>query len=107
VSTVADDDLWSEFHGVVNMPVPVLADWLRIAPSDPDWAHRPDPVSLWTGYRVLNILRKRQPELDEEDLAVMRQVVDEVRSADVGVKDHAMWHRRLLSMGHDPAKKAA
>lgn len=100
-----DDRLWSDFRRSVNMSMSALIDWLRIAPTDPDWEAHPDPAGLWTGYRVLNILRKRREELDDEDIAVMRRVIADVRTEPTA--EYSAWHRRLLSIGHDPLKRAA
>jgi uncharacterized protein DUF3140 len=109
VSAVAEirvnDELWRDFRRVVNMSVSALMDWLKIAPADPDWEVQPDPAGLWTGYRVLNILRKHRADLDAEDIAVMRRVIDDVRAEPT--TEFSAWHRRLLSIGHDPLKKVA
>lgn len=105
-----DNELWDEFHRVVNMPLGILGDWLKIIPSDPDWERFPDPAGMWTGYRVLNILRKGRDELDDEDVRVMHRVVEQVHAeAQDGVEivpEHGAWLRRLLSIGHDPARAA-
>jgi len=98
------DQLWREFRRTVNMSVTALIDWLRIAPADPDWELSPDPAGLWTGYRVLTILRKPVADLDDEDLAVMRRVIEDVRAEPA--TEYSAWHRRLLSIGHDPLKAA-
>lgn len=100
-----DDQLWNEFRTSVNMTISALIDWLRIAPADPDWEVRPDPAGLWTGYRVLNILRKHRTDLDAEDVAVMRRVIADVNAQPTA--EFSAWHRRLLSIGHDPLKRAA
>lgn len=99
-----NDKLWREFRRTVNMSASALVDWLRIAPTDPDWELQPDPAGLWTGYRVLNILRKPVSELDDEDIAVMRRVIEDVKAEPVA--EFSAWHRRLLSIGHDPLKAA-
>jgi hypothetical protein len=104
-----DNELWDEFHRVVNMPIGILGDWLRIVSSDPDWERTPDPAGMWTGFRVLNILRKSKDELDDEDIRVMRRVVDQVRAESQDVKAapvHGSWLRRMLSIGHDPVRAA-
>ncbi len=103
--TNVDDQLWNEFQRSVNMSMSALIDWLRIAPADPDWEVLPDPAGLWTGYRVLNIMRKQRAELDAEDVAVMRRVIDDVQAEPSA--QFSAWHRRLLSIGHDPLKRAA
>jgi hypothetical protein len=104
-----DNELWDEFHRVVNMPKSILGDWLRIVQMDPDWERFPDPAGMWTGYRVLNILRKNRHELDDEDVRVMRRVVEQVHTECQNVKTipgHGAWLRRLLSIGHDPVRAA-
>ena len=103
--TQVDDQLWNEFRRSVNMSMTALVDWLRIAPADPDWEQAPDPAALWTGYRVLNILRKKRSDLTAEDVAVMRRVIEDVRTEPAA--EFSAWHRRLLSIGHDPLKRAA
>ena len=100
-----DDQLWNEFRRSVNMSMSALIDWLRIAPADPDWEVQPDPAGLWTGYRVLAIMRKRRTQLTVEDIAVMRRVIEDVRTEPTA--EFSAWHRRLLSIGHDPLKRAA
>lgn len=105
-----DEELWNDFHQVVNMPSGALGDWLRIVSFDPDWQRYPDPAGMFTGYRVLNILRKRRIELDDEDAQVMRRVVEEVRAERNDpvkpVPRHGAWLRRLMSIGHDPLRVA-
>lgn len=86
------------------MSAAALIDWLRIAPADPDWELSPDPAGLWTGYRVLTILHKPVAELNDEDVAVMRRVIEDVKTEPVA--EYSAWHRRLLSIGHDPLKAA-
>jgi len=107
-SSKVDNELWDEFHRVVNMPSGILGDWLRIVQSDPDWERFPDPAGMWTGYRVLNILRKSMDDLDDEDVRVMHRVVDQVhaecRDGMRMVPGHGAWLRRLLSIGHDPMR---
>jgi hypothetical protein len=109
-----DDNLWNEFHRVVNMSPGALGDWLRIVSFDPDWERYPDPAGMFTGYRVLNIKRKLRTELDADDIQIMRRVVEEVRAEQTervdGVQPlprHGAWLRRLLSIGHDPLRAAS
>jgi hypothetical protein len=106
-----DDELWEEFHRVVNMTSRELADWLRTRDSGPEAEALPDQAGTPTGHDVLSILRKRRSDVDIHDAEVMRKVVDRVlaqRRDDLeptGGEDH--WRRRLMSLGHDPLKPPA
>jgi hypothetical protein len=106
-ATSVDDELWNEFHGVVNMSAVTLDEWLRIVTADPDWERSPDPAVMLTGQRVLCILRKKREDLTESDIRVMRTVVDQVRAElSGGASPASARHLRLLSIGHDPMKAA-
>jgi Protein of unknown function (DUF3140) len=102
-----DDELWAEFHRVVNMSARELADWLRThsnAESLPDQAGSP------TGQQVLHILGKRRTDLTSHDFDVMRRVVKQVHAARRGhgeaSAEQTAWWNRLMSIGHDPLKPA-
>jgi len=105
-----DDELWNDFHRLVNMSASSLDAWLRIVSVDPDWELSPDRAGMWTGHRVLALLGKDRAELTGGDVALMRMVVEQVRAELRGDNDpnssHAARHRRLLSIGHDPLKAA-
>lgn len=105
-----DDDLWNEFHRVVNMSSRELADWLRTASAGSDGEELPDQAGTPTGQQVLGILRKRRTDLDDEDVRTMRRVVERIhaqRRADLEpTQGQAVWRRRLMSLGHDPLKSA-
>ncbi|MFF3228090.1 DUF3140 domain-containing protein [Nocardia suismassiliense] len=106
--THVDDDLWDEFHRVVNMSSRELRDWLRTASAGPDAEALPDHSGPRLGQRVLAILGKRRTDLVAEDAEAMRRVVREVtdaRRADLEpVAGQAHWRHRLMSLGHDPLK---
>jgi hypothetical protein len=106
--TVVDDDLWNEFHRVVNMSSRELSDWLRTVSAQPDNETLPDQAGTPTGQQVLAILRKRRTDLDDDDVRAMRRVVDRIhaeRRADLEpAVGQAHWRRRLMSLGHDPLK---
>ena len=70
--TPVDDDLWNEFHRVVNMSSRELSDWLRTRSADPEVEALPDQAGSPTGQRVLAILGKRRTDLDDNDIGVMR-----------------------------------
>jgi hypothetical protein len=105
-----DDELWNEFHRVVNMTSRELAEWLRVRSADEDSEQFPDQAGTPTGQEVLAILGKRRRDLAEQDVRVMRRVVDRVleqRRDDLEpVAGQAAWRHRLMSMGHDPLKPA-
>jgi hypothetical protein len=105
-----DEELWDEFHRVVNMTSRELEDWLRTRSADPDEEALPDQAGTPTGRHVLAILRKRRVDLDDDDVRVMRNVIDRVheqRRDDLEpTAGQANWRRRLMSLGHDPLKPA-
>jgi hypothetical protein len=103
-----DDELWTEFHRVVNMTSRELGDWLRTRDAEPDHEPLPDEAGTPTGHQVLAILRKRRTDVDGHDADVMHKVVDRVHAQrrddlePTAGEDH--WRRRLMSIGHDPLK---
>jgi glutamyl-tRNA reductase len=106
----SDDELWNEFHRVVNMTSRELDEWLRTRSASPEVEELPDQAGTATGQQVLHLLGKRRTDLAEEDLQVMRKVVDRVyseRRYDLEpAAGDAGWRHRLMSIGHDPLKPA-
>ncbi|WP_103341183.1 DUF3140 domain-containing protein [Amycolatopsis sp. CA-126428] len=105
-----DDELWAEFHRVVNMTSRELEDWLRTRDAGPETEPLPDEAGPPTGHQVLSVLRKRRSDVDDRDADVMRKVVDRVlseRRDDLEpTAGQAHWRHRLMSLGHDPLKPA-
>ena len=105
-----EDQLWQEFHQVVNMTSRELSDWLRTQEASEDAEVMPDQAGQSTGRQVLHVLGRRHRDLTEDDRRVMRKVVDRVRAQrreDLEpVAGQASWRHRLMSMGHDPLKPA-
>jgi hypothetical protein len=106
-----DDDLWQDFHTVVNMTSRELEDWLRVRSADEDAEALPDEAGTPTGRHVVHILGKRRTDLTEDDVRVMRTVVERVRShrrddLEPTAGDTA-WRHRLMTLGHDPLKPAS
>jgi hypothetical protein len=103
-----DDELWDEFHRVVNMTSRELGDWLRTRDAGEDAEDLPDQAGTPTGQEVLAILGKRRVDLSEQDAHVMRRVVDRVhaqRRDDLEpTAGQSGWRHRLMSLGHDPLK---
>ena len=108
--TVVSEELWDEFHRVVNMTSRELEEWLRTRSADEDTESLPDQSGTQTGQHVLHILGKRRTDLTDDDARVMRNVVDRVQSErreDLEpTAGEAHWRYRLMSMGHDPLKSA-
>jgi hypothetical protein len=103
-----DEDLWNEFHRVVNMTSRELRDWLITRESEQDNEALPDQAGSPTGQHVLGILGRRKVDLDAEDERVMRKVVERVhaeRREDLEpTAGQAPWRHKLMSIGHDPLK---
>jgi hypothetical protein len=106
-----DQELWDEFHRVVNMTSGELREWLVTRSADEEGAVGPGTqggVGTETGEHVLHILGKRRTDLTADDERVMRNVVDRVtaeRRDDLEpTAGEAHWRHRLMSMGHDPLK---
>jgi hypothetical protein len=103
-----DEELWTEFHRVVNMTSRELEDWLRTRSAGEDAETEPDHAGTPTGQEVLHILRKRRTDLTADDERVMRNVVRRVgeqRRDDLEpTAGQAAWRHRLMSLGHDPLK---
>jgi hypothetical protein len=102
------DQLWQEFHQVVNMTSRELSDWLRTSAAMEDTEAMPDQAGRPAGRQVLHVLGKRHGDLTDDDRRVMRKVVDRVRAQrreDLEpVAGQASWRHGLMSMGHDPLK---
>jgi hypothetical protein len=108
MSAEVDDELWQEFHTVVNMSSRELEDWLRTQSADEDDEALPDEAGTPTGRHVVQILGKRRGDLTEDDARVMRRVVERVRAQrrdDLEpTAGDAAWRHKLMSLGHDPLK---
>ena len=102
------DALWEDFHRVVNMTSQELAAWLRVRDADETTEALPDEAGTPTGRHVLAILQKRRTDLTEDDLGVMRRVVDTVADrtdmADEPAAEDTDLRHRLMTLGHDPLK---
>ena len=107
-NTPVDEDLWTEFHRVVNMSSRELSEWLRTRSAADDAEELPDQAGSETGRHVLAILGKRKTDLNDDDVRVMRNVVDRIhaeRRDDLEpTAGEAHWRHRLMTIGHDPLK---
>ena len=108
-NTDVSDELWDEFHRVVNMTSRELLEWMRSESAGEVTEELPDAAGTQDGQAVAAILGKRRVDLTPHDAAVMERVVDIVH------REHgdqeleptagdAAWRHRLMSVGHDPLK---
>ena len=102
------DDLWQEFHEVVNMTSRELSDWI-VAEAGADGGE-PDASlpEFEVSNAVLAILGKRRTDLTPDDIETMTTVVDQVRTLrgeepEPEAGDDDVRHL-LMSFGHDPLK---
>ncbi|WP_051162328.1 baeRF2 domain-containing protein [Nocardia brevicatena] len=104
--TGVDDELWDEFHRLVNMPSQELHDWLRT--EEAGAGGQPEPP---LGKRVLAVLGKRREDLDSADILVMRETIADISALRAKwpdrAEDQARWRSRLMSLGHDPVRGGA
>lgn len=109
--TNVSDDLWQEFHTVVNMTSRELSDWLRTEATGEDGELlEPDSTlpEFEVGEQVLHILAKRRTDLTDDDVDTMSVVVEQVRTLrgeelEPEAYDDDLRHL-LMSFGHDPLK---
>lgn len=106
-STVSDD-LWQEFHTVVNMTSRELSDWLVAEVGADGGEPDPDLPEFAVGNAVLAILGKRRTDLTDDDIETMTTVVDQVRTLRGEELEPEAYdedvRRLLMSFGHDPLK---
>ncbi len=96
---------WENFHRVVNMTSRELHEWLAVQGAGEVAESLPDRAGPETGRRVADVLAKRKVDLTEQDVEVMRDVIDLVTrergdELDGTVQDDAT-RRRLMDVGHD------
>ncbi|MGN6252926.1 MAG: DUF3140 domain-containing protein [Marmoricola sp.] len=103
-----DNELWENFHRLVNMTSRELEDWLRTEAAGTDTEALPDQAGPSLGRRVLAILGKRRTDLTPDDTEVMQLVTGRV-IAERGIDPEPTagqeaWRHRLMRIGHDPLK---
>ncbi len=106
--SIVEDELWEDFHRVVNMTSRELRDWLAVQGAGEETEALPDQAGPELGHRVLAILGKRRADLTPDDVEVMDRVVEMV-VAERGPEleptaGEDSWRRSLMNLGHDPLK---
>lgn len=107
--SIVDDDLWNEFHELVNMSSAELRQWLATEDAGEQSEGYPDQAGSPTGQAVADILGKRRTDLTEDDVETMDRVVQVIRSMRGDEPEptagDADWRHQLMSIGHDPLKE--
>ncbi|MGY1682468.1 DUF3140 domain-containing protein [Geodermatophilus sp. SYSU D01176] len=110
-----DEDLdttRSRFADAVNMTAAELERWLETEQSRS--VGQQDGSGESTGHasgrRIVELLRKKKSDLDDDDLAHMREVHGYVArhlAQQPGKEDveTSRWRYSLMNWGHDPLKK--
>ena len=102
------DEVWDEFHTVVNMTSRELEDWLRTESGRERTEAFPDQAGNPVGAQVVHILGKRRSDVTDEDIEVMVAVIDRVRTQRGAELEptagDAGWRHALMDIGHDPLK---
>ncbi|RCV49997.1 DUF3140 domain-containing protein [Marinitenerispora sediminis] len=100
----ATEELWQEFHRLVNMRGDELRTWLVTDASGEDvLGPDPDLDLAWQGRRVVRLLTRRRADLTQQDVRDMREVVRQVRALlDRPRVEDPRWRHALMRLGHDP-----
>lgn len=103
--------LRAEFRRCVNMAPKALEHWLESEDSRAVGYTREgenEAVGHRSGRRIVEIRRKNQSELSEDDYAHMRKVVGYVhrhgKQRPSGNVTDTHWRFSLMNWGHDPLK---
>jgi hypothetical protein len=114
-STATEDRtiITREFRDAVNMIAGELEKWLETEEScevrwkGEDGHGSGESVGHKSGGRIVELLRTKADDLDEEDLAHMKKVVGYVHrhlAQKPAHPDGSRWSASLKNWGHDPAK---
>lgn len=109
---MSDDqqETYEQFHDVVNMRPKELEDWLGTDESQ-EVGQKDDggeSTGHESGRRIVEILRTKEADLTDDDLAHMKKVHGYVarhsaQRPDGDVED-TRWRYSLMNWGHDPLK---
>lgn len=104
------DETVAEFKRAVNMTAGDLEKWLRTDESQSVGQSSGDGESVGhaSGRRIIDLLRTKKADLDDDDIAHMRKVVGYVHrhmaQRPTGDVTHSKWRYSLMNWGHDPEK---
>ncbi len=104
----AVDEIWDEWRAAVNMTAKQLEDWLGTSESQSVGQGEGESTGHRSGRRIVEILRSKKAELDDDDAAHMRKVVGYVHrhlaQRPDGDVSETRWRYSLMNWGHDPLK---
>jgi hypothetical protein len=102
------DELWNEFHQLVNMTSRELEEWLRTDSAGEVTEPAPEEAGHELGEHVVHILGKRRSDVTADDIAAMERVVQRIRQQRGETPEpkagDTHWRHRLMSVGHDPLR---
>lgn len=109
-TTDAVADVWDEWKDAVTMTASELEAWLETDESrSVGQSSGGESVGHRSGRRIVDLLRTKKGDLDDDDAAHMRKVVGYVgrhlaQRPDGDVTD-TPWRYSLMNWGHDPLKR--
>lgn len=108
-SSPIDDELWQDFHSLINMSGQELREWLATQAAGEQTEDDIAQTGQERSQHIASVLAKRRTDLEDEDIALMRSVVAEIGRArgmepETAAGDTA-WRHRLMSLGHDPLRR--
>jgi hypothetical protein len=99
-------EVWDDWKDAVNMTAGQLEKWLETDESTSVGQGDGESTGHRSGRRIVEILRARKDDLDDDDADHMRKVVGYVHrhlaqrpSGDV---QDSRWRYSLMNWGHDP-----
>ena len=106
------DAIMKDFKRAVNMSPVEIEKWLETADSKkvgwPKDHGDSESVGHKSGHRIIEITRKSNSKLDDNDFAHMRKVIGYVHrhlaQKPHGDIEHSNWRFSLMNWGHDPLK---
>jgi hypothetical protein len=109
VPGIEPEDVLRRFRAAVTMDADELEAWLATEESRRVGQQGPDGESIGrlAGRRTLGLLRKPEPELDDEDYRHMRRVVGFIRRHRAQEPANIVtsrWRYALMNWGCDPLK---
>ncbi|OBA59374.1 DNA-binding protein [Mycobacterium sp. 1100029.7] len=104
------DTIWADFHQTVNMTARELEKWLATDESKSvgQKAGSKESTGHASGRRIVDILRSKRADLDDDDYAHMRKVVGYAKrhlaQRPRGEVEDSPWRYSLMNWGHDPTR---